>query len=63
LTLEQVVAFGDADNDIEMLRMAGRGICMAQGTEEAKSAASSHVSAYTNDENAVAREINALLFA
>ena len=53
----EVVAFGDGENDLEMLRFAGTGICMAQGTESAKRAASSHVSKWSNDESAVAKEL------
>jgi HAD superfamily hydrolase (TIGR01484 family) len=34
-----VIAFGDQVNDLEMLRFAGLGVCMANGTDEAKSAA------------------------
>lgn len=36
LTMENVVAFGDSDNDVEMLKEAGVGICMANGSENAK---------------------------
>ncbi|MDD7267338.1 MAG: HAD family hydrolase [Lachnospiraceae bacterium] len=36
---EAVVAIGDNENDIEMLRFAGVGIAMGNGTEEAKAAA------------------------
>jgi Cof subfamily protein (haloacid dehalogenase superfamily) len=36
---ERVVAVGDADNDIEMLRGAGLGVAMGNGTESAKHAA------------------------
>ncbi|MCC6094956.1 MAG: Cof-type HAD-IIB family hydrolase [Eubacterium sp.] len=35
----QTVAFGDADNDIDMLRAAGVGIAMANGTGRCKAAA------------------------
>ncbi len=33
---EEVMAFGDSENDIEMLEMAGMGVCMGDGMEEAK---------------------------
>ena len=39
IPLSDMVAFGDWDNDIGMLRTAGTGICMANGSEEAKAAA------------------------
>ena len=36
---EEILAFGDTTNDIEMLKYAGHGICMGNGTEDAKNAA------------------------
>ena len=39
IPLSDMVAFGDWDNDIGMLRTAGTGICMANGSEAAKAAA------------------------
>lgn len=39
LTNEEVMAFGDMSNDIEMLKWAKYGICMANGSEDAKAAA------------------------
>lgn len=38
-TMEEVVAVGDGDNDPEMLRAAGIGVAMANGTPAAKAAA------------------------
>lgn len=38
-TPEDVIAIGDSDNDVEMLRMAGRGIAMGNGNMAAKKAA------------------------
>lgn len=35
----EIVAFGDGDNDLEMLTMAGIGVAMANGTEKTRSAA------------------------
>lgn len=49
---EQLMAFGDAVNDQEMLEMAGMGICMANGDEAAKAAAD-YVTA-SNDEDGIA---------
>merc|ERR1712137_515251 len=59
ISVDNVVAFGDANNDIELLRTAGTGICMAQGSKEAKNAAN-YVSKFTNDEHGVAKELAAL---
>lgn len=39
ITAAEMMAFGDTTNDIPMLRYAGAGICMANGTQDAKDAA------------------------
>ena len=39
IPLSDMIAFGDWDNDIGMLRTAGLGVCMANGSEGAKRAA------------------------
>ena len=39
LKREEIVAFGDAENDIEMLQYAGIGVAMGNATEAAKAAA------------------------
>jgi len=39
IKLEDIVAFGDGDNDFEMVRDAGLGIAMGNGTEKVKKAA------------------------
>lgn len=39
LNVSQVMAFGDADNDLEMLEWAGWSFAMANGTDQAKAAA------------------------
>ncbi|MGF3056302.1 Cof-type HAD-IIB family hydrolase [Microbacterium sp. YY-01] len=57
----EVVAFGDAANDREMLRWAGHGIAMANAVPEALSAADQV--AMSNDDDGVARIIEALLDA
>lgn len=60
ISIASCVAFGDGANDASMLATCGLGIAMAQGRDEAKEAAD-RVSAWTNDEDAVAREIDLLL--
>jgi len=40
IALDEVAAFGDADNDVEMLKAAGVAVAMANGSELAKQAAS-----------------------
>lgn len=37
--LENVVAFGDTSNDNEMLKLAGLGVCMKNGTQDTKDCA------------------------
>lgn len=39
LEASQAIAFGDSENDIEMLQAAGIGVAMENGTEECKAAA------------------------
>jgi len=39
IPLEQIMAVGDMDNDIAMIRAAGWGVCMANGCDEAKAVA------------------------
>ena len=58
--LEDCIAMGDGANDATMLRTVGVSVAMGQGREEAKAAAK-RVSAWTNDEDAVARELEAIL--
>ncbi len=36
---EEIIAFGDAENDLDMLRFAGIGVAMGNGSEEAKAVA------------------------
>ena len=46
---DEIIAFGDWDNDIGMLRTAGMGVCMANGSEGAKRAANM-ITASNNDD-------------
>lgn len=55
IELSDIVAFGDAPNDIPMLEKVGLGIAMKNADPEVKSIAS-RVSSYTNDENGIAQE-------
>jgi Cof subfamily protein (haloacid dehalogenase superfamily) len=56
---ERVLAFGDADNDIDMLRFAGRGIAVGGMTGEVREAADEVVPGV--DEDGVARYVDKLL--
>lgn len=57
IPLERCYAFGDNDNDKEMLATAGHGYAMKNGTAEAKAAAK-YVTKHNNHEQGVARELN-----
>jgi HAD superfamily hydrolase (TIGR01484 family) len=52
ITREQVIAFGDNVNDLEMLEFAGLGVAMSNGTPGAKAAAQKI--APSNDEDGIA---------
>lgn len=53
---EELLAFGDAENDLEMLRLAGLGIAMANATPGIRSA-HHRFSRWSNVEDGVAREL------
>ena len=54
--LSAVVAFGDGDNDVEFLTLAGRGIVMKNGRRVAKEVAD-EMTKYTNNEDGVVRTL------
>jgi Cof subfamily protein (haloacid dehalogenase superfamily) len=56
---DRVLAFGDADNDIDMLRYAGRGVAVGGMTGEVREAADEVVPGV--DEEGVARYVDRLL--
>lgn len=58
---ERVLAIGDAPNDAEMLRWAGRGLAVANAWPDARAAADL-VLGRSNDEDAVAHAIDSELF-
>lgn len=45
----EIIAFGDSGNDIEMLEMTDMSYCMANGTDEAKKAAKFEAPSNTDD--------------
>ncbi len=59
LSTREVVAFGDADNDVEMFRVAGASVAMGQAEPRVKAAAT--MVTLRNDESGVARAIERLL--
>ncbi len=56
---QEIIAFGDSGNDLEMLKYVGYGICMANGTVEAKKAAKEVIG--DNDSNAISDKIYELM--
>ncbi|KCV69604.1 hypothetical protein H696_04023 [Fonticula alba] len=58
-TVDNVVAFGDGENDLEFLQYAGLSVAMANAHETTAKGAT-YQSAFTNREAAVARELLAL---
>ena len=59
VSASEVVAIGDADNDMEMFRVAGGSFAMGQATEKVKAAA--HAVTGTNEDDGVAQAIERLL--
>ncbi|AIO19218.1 Putative phosphatase YwpJ [Candidatus Izimaplasma bacterium HR1] len=55
-TLDEIVVFGDQDNDVSMLEVAGVSVAMANASENAKNAAD-HITSSNND-SGVAEWIN-----
>ncbi|MBF0580136.1 HAD family phosphatase [Erysipelotrichaceae bacterium RD49] len=60
LNLDNIVAFGDEANDMEMLMIAGTGVAMQNAIPSVKAIADV-VSDYTNDEDALAHYINEVI--
>ena len=56
IDMHDVIAIGDSDNDAEMIRAAGLGVCMANGGDAYKRMAN-YVTHATNDEGGVAEVI------
>ena len=59
LTRDEVMAFGDGQNDVPMIAAAGTGVCMANGCPEARAAAD--IIAPSNLEDGVAAVIERYL--
>ncbi|MEZ5560493.1 MAG: HAD family hydrolase [Pseudomonadales bacterium] len=59
LSPSEVIAFGDAENDIEMFRIAGASVAMGQADARTKAAATAVTA--RNDEAGVARAVERLL--
>ena len=59
LNMDQVMAFGDAQNDIEMLKQVKIGVAMENAMDEVKKV--SDLVTKSNDENGIGIVIDALL--
>lgn len=57
---EEMMAMGDAGNDISMFKVVGTAVCMGNGTEEAKQAAD-YITA-SNDEDGIAQAFDKFVF-
>lgn len=53
---EEIIAFGDDNNDLEMLMNAGLGICLKNAVSNVKEKCN-YVSRYTNNESGVGKEL------
>lgn len=56
---QNMIAFGDSDNDLQMLANVGYGICMGNGTEEAKKVAKEVIG--DNDSDAISEKISQII--
>ncbi len=54
IPVDEVMTFGDTTNDNQMLKEAGWGVCMKNGTDDTKACANV-VTEYTNDEDGMGR--------
>ena len=54
MKMEDIMAFGDMSNDNEMLKVAGLGICLKNGSEDTKACADL-ITEYNNNEDGLAR--------
>ncbi len=61
IELSQIVAFGDAENDLTMIKNAGLGVAMGNATPDLRQIAD-HVTA-TNDDDGIALVLEELLKA
>jgi len=62
IPLEDVMAFGDNHNDKEMLQLVGEGVAMGNAKDAVKQVAK-RVCAWSNDEEGIANELEAILAA
>ena len=56
---DRIIAFGDEDNDLEMLQYAGHGVAMGNATDEVKNVANKKTK--TNEEDGIAYYLKEVL--
>jgi Cof subfamily protein (haloacid dehalogenase superfamily) len=61
IPLERIIAFGDEDNDMEMIRYAGQGIAMGNAIESLKQIANSVTA--SNEEDGIAVYLEKVLLS
>jgi hydroxymethylpyrimidine pyrophosphatase-like HAD family hydrolase len=54
---ERIIAFGDENNDLEMIEFAGVGVAMSNGIDELKSIAD-EVTSKSNNEDGIAQVLD-----
>ena len=59
---KKIIAIGDGDNDVEMLKAAGLGVVVANATQKAKEAAG-YTTSKNNEEGGVAEAINKFILS
>ncbi|WP_168380686.1 HAD family hydrolase [Mycoplasma todarodis] len=59
IDISEVMAFGDSGNDLKMLEGVGYGVCMGNGSDEAKAAADEVIGA--NDTDAIAKKVREVM--
>ena len=59
--IQEVIAFGDGDNDTPMIAQAGIGVAMANATQKSKSAAKI-ISEWNNDQSGVAKILKQYIY-
>ncbi|MEE0027699.1 MAG: HAD family hydrolase [Atopobiaceae bacterium] len=62
IPLDQIMTFGDMDNDIELIRDAGWGVCMANGCDAAKAVADA-ITEYGVHEDGMGRYLKTYVLA
>ena len=60
IALQNIIAFGDSDNDVEMLRKADIGVCMSNGSITAKAVAN-EITQFDNNNDGVFKHLSQMV--